>query len=93
MPPNFLSEFTVIYVVRGDKQAPPYVTLTTNRGQAEREALEWAQQTFGDGDYTVAGGRFVGLMAGNSWGKCPAPEAGAAAYAKGAALQRRPSRI
>ena len=71
MPENLLSEFTIIYVVRGDDQAPPYVALTTDQGQAEREALEWAQKTFGGGDYRVAGGRIVGLMQGRSWGQTP----------------------
>ena len=66
MPQNLLSEFTIIYVTRGDEQAPPYVALTADQGQAEREALEWAKQTFGDGDYSAAAGRFVGFMQGRS---------------------------
>ena len=68
---HLLSEFTIVYVARGDAQAPPYVALTRDQGQAEREALESAQQTFGDGDYSVAGGRFVGIMQSRSWGQTP----------------------
>ena len=72
MPQNLLSEFTIVYVTRGDdKLAPPYVALTRDQAQAEREALAWARDAFGEGNYSVATGRFVGFMQGRSWGSLP----------------------
>jgi hypothetical protein len=69
MPQNLLSEYTVVYVARGEDFAPPYVSLTRDQGQADREALAWARQTFGDGEYRVVGGRVVGSMQSRSWGQ------------------------
>lgn len=71
MPQNLLSEFTTIYVARGDELAPPYVARTSDRDRAQQEALDWAQRTFGEGDYRAVAGRFVGRMQGYSWGQIP----------------------
>ena len=71
MPPNLLSEYSVVYLVRDDREAPPFVALTTDQSEAEKGALEWARVTFGDGDYRVAGGRSVEHMQGRSWGDAP----------------------
>ncbi len=69
MPQSLLSEYTIIYIARGDELAPPYVALTSDRDQAQGDALDWAQRTFGEGDYSVAGGSFVGIMQSNQWGQ------------------------
>jgi hypothetical protein len=65
---NLLSEFTIVYIMRGDAYAPPYVATTRDQDEAERQALEWAQSTFGPGDYRTVGGQMVSAMQGRRWG-------------------------
>jgi hypothetical protein len=72
VPRNLLSEYSVVYLVRDDRDAPPFVALTSDQSEAEKGALEWARVTFGDGDYRVAGGWSVGHMQAHSWGDVPA---------------------
>jgi hypothetical protein len=69
MARDLLSEYTIVHVARDGRLAPPYVALTGDQDQAEHEALAWAREHFGDGEYSIAGGCFVGVMQRRSWGQ------------------------
>jgi hypothetical protein len=59
----------VLYVRRGDAWAPPFVTLEKDDARARTEALRWAAETFGEGDYLVVGGETVRSMQASRWGE------------------------
>lgn len=62
MPSNLLAEYVIVHVERGEMIAPPYVAITTDEKLAKREALEWAESQFGEGEYSIGGVEKVGRL-------------------------------
>jgi hypothetical protein len=67
--PQLLAPFTVLYVRRGDAWAPPLVTTQMDEPRARVDALRWATDTFGAGDYEIVGGESVRTMQACRWGE------------------------